>query len=138
LTAQKQSYVTQEEGEVFFADPELTMKNNGNLFSFAGFTKAFFLEQRGIFSFGIILKSSFSMSNLDETSRSLLTAQNAGGSSEKSETLSFDLLQRLFGAADLTMEMNVSYDPPTSKKTDYVCKLFGKRLVSFDANFVPC
>ena len=123
------SQTKQEQLDVFFADSELTLHCSQGLFSLAGFSTSLFQGNGGVFTFGLNLKPNFSLDHLDETSRSLLTAQNAGGSSEISETLSFNILHRLLAASKLTMEMDVSYDPPTSKKTDYVCTILGKRCI---------
>lgn len=53
---------------------------------------------------------------------------NAGGSSENSEVLSFELLQRCFGASLQKTEMEVSYFPHGGAITDYTCTLFGTKL----------
>ena len=53
---------------------------------------------------------------------------NAGRSSERSEVLSFELLQRCFGASLQKTEMEVSYFPHGGSITDYTCTLFGAKL----------
>ena len=48
----------------------------------------------------------------------MLNCTNAGGSSDNSEALSFDILHRLFGAELLKAEMEVKYINSVGKKTD--------------------
>ncbi|KAL8590065.1 hypothetical protein ACOMHN_034296 [Nucella lapillus] len=55
----------------------------------------------------------------------LLTLPNAGGSSELSEALSFELLQRCFRATLVKTEMEIEYFPQGGSMTDYVCALCG-------------
>ncbi len=110
----------------FYADSDYMLSAH-HCFSVSGFVKAVYQEAGGIFSFIFNPKQKFCLDRLDEDSRQVLCAQNAGGTSEVSEALSYDVLHRLFGATDLKMEMDVAYFPPTSKKTDYVCTMLGKR-----------
>lgn len=56
------------------------------------------------------------------------TCPNAGGSSEKSEVLSFELLQRCFGADLQKTEMEVQYFPEGGAITDYTCEMFSTSL----------
>ena len=58
----------------------------------------------------------------------LFACPNAGGSSEKSEILSFELLQRCFGADLQKTEMEVNYFPQGGSITDYTCKMFSTFL----------
>ncbi|MCO5600243.1 hypothetical protein L7F22_054353 [Adiantum nelumboides] len=53
---------------------------------------------------------------------------NAGGSSILSETLSIKYLVKKFQAKDVAEEMDVQYSMETSKKIDYICTLYGKRV----------
>ncbi|XP_012942785.1 AAC-rich mRNA clone AAC4 protein, partial [Aplysia californica] len=53
----------------------------------------------------------------------ILTVPNAGGSSEVSEVLSFELLSRCFNAKLTRTEMEVSYFPHGGSITDYVCQM---------------
>jgi hypothetical protein len=110
----------------FYADSEYLLSSYGH-FSVSCFVKTVYQEAGGIFSFAFNPKQTFCLDNLDDQSCQVLCAQNAGGTSEVSEALSYDILYRLFGASDLKMEMDVTYYPPTSKKTDYVCTMLGKR-----------
>jgi len=57
----------------------------------------------------------------------VLTTPNAGGNSENSEALSFEILHRVFGAQLLKTEMAIRY-PPEWKKTDYLA-LFGTHRI---------
>lgn len=50
---------------------------------------------------------------------------NAGGNSVVSEVLSYEMLQRCFGAKLLKTEMEVSYFPEGGSITDYTCQMFG-------------
>lgn len=58
----------------------------------------------------------------------MANSPNAGGSSEKSEILSFELLQRCFGAILQKTETEVEYFPLGGCITDYTCTLFGTTL----------
>lgn len=58
----------------------------------------------------------------------MLQTPNAGGHSEKSEVLSFELMHRLFGAKLLQTEMEIVYLTPGWKKTDYICRI-GSHLI---------
>ena len=53
-----------------------------------------------------------SMMSLSAGAKRMFTCPNAGGSSEKSEILSFELLQRCFGAELQKTEMEVGYHVP--------------------------
>lgn len=64
-------------------------------------------------------KFTFSLSSI-----SLMTIPNAGGHSEHSEALSFEIMHRLFGAELLKGEMEIRYENPNWKKTDYLA-IFG-------------
>lgn len=66
--------------------------------------------------------------SLSNGAKRLFTSPNAGGSSEKSEVLSYELLQRCFGADLLKTEMEVQYFPEGGAITDYTCKMFSTRL----------
>ncbi|KAK2953740.1 putative Signal transducing adapter molecule 2 [Blattamonas nauphoetae] len=55
----------------------------------------------------------------------MLSLPNAGGHSENSEALSFEVLYRMFGAKLVKAEMEIKYDNAGWKKTDYSCTLFG-------------
>lgn len=57
----------------------------------------------------------------------ILTTQNAGGNSENSEALSFELLHRLYGAELIKTEMEIEYSV-RSKLTDYTVHLGGQPL----------
>ncbi|KAJ4454355.1 putative Signal transducing adapter molecule 2 [Paratrimastix pyriformis] len=57
----------------------------------------------------------------------VLTTPNAGGNSENSEALSFEVLHRLLGARLLKTEMQIHYQAG-AKITDYLCILHGHRL----------
>ena len=112
--------------EVFYSDSDLRVQSKEGRFSYAGLIFAIHKKKGGLFSCTLNTKSDFELNCL-EASRLLLSAQNAGGSSEMSEALSFEVFSRLLGADDLTMEMDVKYYPLNSKKTDYVCTMLGKR-----------
>lgn len=56
----------------------------------------------------------------------LFTTPNAGGSSVNSEVFSFEVLHRCELAELLATETQVTYTPPTSKKTDLVITLEGE------------
>ena len=53
---------------------------------------------------------------------------NAGGSSLKSEVLSYELLKRCYGAELRHTEMEVQYFPSGGPIIDYTCKMFDKNV----------
>ena len=66
--------------------------------------------------------------SLSSGAKRMFTCPNAGGSSEKSEILSFELLQRCFGADLRKTEMEVRYFPEGGAITDYTCTMFSTCL----------
>ena len=66
--------------------------------------------------------------SLSTGAKRMFTCPNAGGSSEKSEILSFELLQRCFGADLQKTEMEVQYCPEGGAITDYTCTMFSTKL----------
>jgi len=54
----------------------------------------------------------------------MLTAPNAGGSSEISEALSFQLMHTVFGAKLVKTEMDIQYFWSISKRTDYSAMIY--------------
>lgn len=66
--------------------------------------------------------------SLSNGAKRMRTCPNAGGSSEKSEILSFELLQKCFGADLEKTEMEVQYFPEGGAITDYTCKMFSTKL----------
>ena len=58
----------------------------------------------------------------------MLNCTNAGGSSDNSEALSFDILHRLFGAELLKAEMEVKYVNSVGKKTDYLARIGNHKI----------
>ncbi|KAH7829450.1 uncharacterized protein MONOS_11067 [Monocercomonoides exilis] len=53
----------------------------------------------------------------------LMTLPNAGGHSERSEALSFEVLHRILGCELCKAEMEIKYLSPNWKKTDYLIQL---------------
>lgn len=69
-------------------------------------------------------KKAFEKFVLSKGAQSVLTNPNAGGASEKSECLSYELLSRVWGLRLLKTEMEIDYRWSTwSKKTDYSVQL---------------
>lgn len=69
-----------------------------------------------------------SQMSLSNGAKRMRTCPNAGGSSETSEILSFELLQRCFGADLQKTEMEVQYFPNGGAITDYTCVMFSETL----------
>lgn len=76
----------------------------------------------------LYVHSDFNELQFHKSSRDICDVPNAGGASEKSEALSFELLNRTFGARLLKTEMEIEYDWCISKRTDFLVVMFGKRL----------
>ena len=64
-------------------------------------------------------KTDFSHMRLSEGAMRVLTTPNAGGTSEKSEAISFEVLRTLLRVRLTATEMEIHYFPYGSKKTDY-------------------
>lgn len=58
----------------------------------------------------------------------VLVADNAGGSSEVSEALSYEVLRQAFGVHAVKSEMELDYCPEGSKKVDYAVSLYAERF----------
>lgn len=67
---------------------------------------------------------SFHQMNLTSEARLVQYTPNAGGSSEISEALSFEILKKFFNAKLLKTEMEIFYFPMGGSITDYVVKVF--------------
>jgi len=65
---------------------------------------------------------------LSDSAKKIRDVPNAGGNSVVSEVLSFELMQKCFGAELLKTEMEVSYWPEGGSITDYTCTMFGTSL----------
>eukprot|EP01063_Lacrimia_lanifica_P017544 TRINITY_DN24603_c0_g1_i1.p1 TRINITY_DN24603_c0_g1~~TRINITY_DN24603_c0_g1_i1.p1 ORF type:complete len:450 (+),score=97.75 TRINITY_DN24603_c0_g1_i1:300-1649(+) len=65
---------------------------------------------------------------LSEGGLALRDTPNAGGASVRSETLSFEVLRRAFGAELKATETQVWYYPRDSNMTDYVCSIGGATI----------
>jgi len=64
---------------------------------------------------------------LSEGAHKILYSPNAGGSSERSEALSFEILRKVFGAQLVKTEMGIEYEWSISKRTDYSAKIYKTR-----------
>ena len=58
----------------------------------------------------------------------MMASENAGGSSDISESLSFEVFYRLFGAKLLQTEMSIEYDYEHSPRIDYSAVMLGRRV----------
>ncbi|KAH7831932.1 putative Signal transducing adapter molecule 2 [Monocercomonoides exilis] len=58
----------------------------------------------------------------------MLSEPNAGGHSEQSEALSYELMHRLFSAELVKTEMEIAYTIQNWKKTDYLCSIGSHRV----------
>ena len=87
-------------------------------------------------------KFDFDLLQLSEGGRRVLTTPNAGGTSEKSEALSFEILSALLKVRLAATEMEIDYFPHGSKKTDYAVEgpdgqLFGVSVTRAN-NYCRC
>lgn len=73
------------------------------------------------------LKSINSMKLSDASLRMAITP-NAGGSSQKSEVLSYEMLQKCYNAKLDKTEMEIQYFPYGGSITDYTCRMFGFKI----------
>jgi len=64
---------------------------------------------------------------LSEGAHKILYSPNAGGSSERSEALSFEILRKVFGAKLVKTEMGIEYEWSISKRTDYSAMIYNTR-----------
>eukprot|EP00297_Palpitomonas_bilix_P011541 CAMPEP_0113879444 /NCGR_PEP_ID=MMETSP0780_2-20120614/7242_1 /TAXON_ID=652834 /ORGANISM="Palpitomonas bilix" /LENGTH=328 /DNA_ID=CAMNT_0000866027 /DNA_START=82 /DNA_END=1069 /DNA_ORIENTATION=+ /assembly_acc=CAM_ASM_000599 len=65
---------------------------------------------------------------LSSGAKRILYEPNAGGNSEVSEAISFEILYRFFSASLDHTEMEIKYMFRNSKKTDYSVRIFGERV----------
>eukprot|EP00732_Lithocolla_globosa_P005693 Lithocolla_globosa_v1_NODE_6077_length_1140_cov_4.457143.p1 type:complete len:206 gc:universal NODE_6077_length_1140_cov_4.457143:773-156(-) len=82
----------------------------------------------GFFVNILSLRKQFEHLHLSSGSEKLKHTPNAGGSSVKSEVLSFEILVRIFGVELHKTEMELKYWPKNGKMTDYSCQ-FGAYLI---------
>lgn len=66
--------------------------------------------------------------DLCDGSRTIATLPNAGGTSVISETLSFEMLNRMYAAKLQATEMELRYYPLGSKITDYSVSIYGETI----------
>jgi hypothetical protein len=69
---------------------------------------------------------SYEKMKLTKEANKIQSTPNAGGSSEVSEALSFEMMKKYFNAQLLKCETEVSYFPEGGSITDYVIRLFDK------------
>jgi len=65
---------------------------------------------------------------LSSGAQTMITSRNAGGSSDISESLSFEVFYRLFGAKLIESEMAIEYDYEHSPRIDYSAVILGRRV----------
>mmetsp|Transcript_42614 Transcript_42614/g.109638 ORF Transcript_42614/g.109638 Transcript_42614/m.109638 type:complete len:281 (-) Transcript_42614:637-1479(-) len=70
----------------------------------------------------------YATSFLSSGAKRILYEPNAGGNSEVSEAISFEILYRFFSASLDHTEMEIKYMFRNSKKTDYSVRIFGERV----------
>ena len=75
-----------------------------------------------------VASESFAALRLSAGAAQLRDLENAGGNSEFSEAMSFDVLARLFGARLVKTEMELRYVFAGSKKTDYSVSMYGHTI----------
>lgn len=76
----------------------------------------------------MVAHKTFQHCKLSEGASLIYNSPNAGGNSEVSEALSFEVLYRLFGIRLIKTEMEIGYFWTISKRTDYSAMCLGKRL----------
>ncbi len=75
----------------------------------------------------IVIHNDFNSITLSNGAKRVLFDPNAGGKSELSESMSFEVLKRLLGVELVKTEMELNYaGGATSKKTDYSCSFMDK------------
>ena len=82
-------------------------------------------ELSGYLEIAVHMASTFQNWNIHKDTEKILSTPNAGGSSVISEAVSFELLNRLFGAELLATEMEIVYNFDNTKKTDILCEIEG-------------
>eukprot|EP01102_Stenamoeba_stenopodia_P011428 TRINITY_DN350_c0_g1_i6.p1 TRINITY_DN350_c0_g1~~TRINITY_DN350_c0_g1_i6.p1 ORF type:complete len:835 (+),score=160.60 TRINITY_DN350_c0_g1_i6:3033-5537(+) len=86
-------------------------------------------DQPGSFSYTVFdCKCNVEDIKLSADSIRLMQMPNAGGNSLHSELMSFEVLQRTFGAKLLLTEMEIEYWYDGSKRTDYSVLLYGRKI----------
>ena len=120
-----------EEKGVGFAFSEVYISDNfavklGSAFSFRNHVCS--TTRTGLMITEMAQLKPFSRMSLSSGALRMNSLPNAGGSSVKSEVLSYEILQKCFGAELDQTEMEVRYFPEGGPITDYTCKMFGKKL----------
>lgn len=83
-----------------------------------------------IYTGGIIVTEldqlrTINLMKLSDGSKRMAMTPNAGGSSQKSEILSYEMLQKCYNAKLDKTEMEIEYFPHGGSITDYTCRMFG-------------
>jgi len=99
-------------------------------------------DNNGVVSTELVNCRNLESMTLSDAACRMRDLPNAGGNSVISEVLSFEVLQKCFGAQLLKTEMEVSYWPEGGSITDYVCQMFNTtlgvsvtRAMNFRSNF---
>ncbi|XP_071143581.1 AAC-rich mRNA clone AAC4 protein-like [Mytilus galloprovincialis] len=90
-----------------------------------------FLEDNssgGLIHSDFIPNKKFTEMMISNSAKRIRDVPNAGGSSVISEVLSFEFLNKACQAELLKTEMEVSYFPEGGSITDYVCKIFDRKV----------
>ncbi|XP_032221445.2 AAC-rich mRNA clone AAC4 protein [Nematostella vectensis] len=100
--------------------------NLGNLLKFR--EKLCVYEKSGLIITEIEMLRSMEAMNLSSGAVRMASTKNAGGSSEISEILSCEMMQRCYGAVLDKTELEVLYFPEGGSITDYTCNIFGLKI----------
>lgn len=100
------------------------------------------VENNGVVSTELLNCRNMESMSLSDAACRMRDLPNAGGNSVVSEVLSFEMLQKCFGAQLLKTEMEVTYWPEGGSITDYMCNMFNTtlgvsvtRAMNFRGNF---
>jgi len=86
-------------------------------------------EKRSVLTTNYLNAPSWAAIKFNEQAQRILDEPNAGGNSEKSEAMSFEVMRLCFGAKLLKTEMGIQYMwGEWSKRTDYLAQIFGRKI----------
>ena len=72
--------------------------------------------------------TAFDVGLLSDGGQTIMNTPNAGGSSEESEAIAYEVLYRCELAGLLKTETEITYEPPSSTKTDFLVDVDGLQI----------
>lgn len=109
-----------------FINENFTLTSKQNIFKIEQLIRN--KSENGLLTTQFNQMKSFKQMKLSNEAKRIQNTPNAGGSSIESETLSFEILNKIFNAKLLKTEMEVAYFPEGGSITDYVVSMFNTHV----------